>query len=64
MNNYETNLDERLDAMLESPNADDVPFLVACIRHWQNRAYDAERDPIGEANFDYVKCPTCGRGPD
>jgi len=36
--NFETGIVERLLAMLESPNADDVPFLVAAVQYWREKA--------------------------
>lgn len=35
---FETNLAARLEAMLEAKNPDDIPFLVACVRHWHDQA--------------------------
>lgn len=33
--NFTDNLDDRLAAMEKAQNGDDVPFLVAAVRHWR-----------------------------
>lgn len=38
----------RLEAMEEACNGDDVPFMVACCRHWIERAAEVRPIPVGE----------------
>lgn len=45
-NQFETNLDARLDVMLNARGGrdEDVLFLIACVRHWRDKAVELQEE--------------------